>query len=136
MDDIQNLLFTYKGRISRGMLWFAMLIWVIAGVAANVVLLVVGWLLPLFLFVVLLILFLIFLLTSQAFVCIKRLHDHGKSGWWLLLYVTSSNVLPLIGQQVGLVGPIFLIAGFAIGIWMLVELIFLTGTVEIGRAHV
>lgn len=98
-------MFSFRGRIGRVQWWlgglaqlllatpFALLIgW---GVAIQNPFLVLGSLL-----------FLPVLVWSGACLTVKRLHDHDKSGWWLLLYV-----IPVIGA-----------------IWQLIECGLMAGT--------
>jgi uncharacterized membrane protein YhaH (DUF805 family) len=68
-------------------------------------------------------------------VAIKRLHDRDKSAWWLLLFALVPLILQTIAYYTDRAGAVEvrLILGLAclsIGIWFLVELGFLRGTVE------
>jgi len=79
----------FSGRSSRSAFWYWYLFEIIAGVAATLVDAILGTS-PL----VGVVLGLAILLPGIA-VAIRRLHDTGRSGWWLLLWF-----LPLIGPIV------------------------------------
>jgi len=104
---VQNMLFSFEGRISRKPYWMFMLVVIVGsiitaaidvattgqetGIASLLFLLVIIW--P--------------LLAIQA----KRWHDRDKSAWWILI-----NIIPILGP-----------------IWVLVENGFLTGTENSNR---
>ncbi len=100
--DWADLLFKFDGRINRGKFWL--------GVA---ILYVVPWLLFLiagavnssFLWVLVSLLMIVLIWPGLA-ISIKRWHDRGKSGWWILI-----GLIPLVGP-----------------IWALIETGFLPGT--------
>jgi uncharacterized membrane protein YhaH (DUF805 family) len=146
MQNIVSLLTTFRGRIGRGQYWTAVAIYI----AISIVLIALGFIMfgnsILALsgedsdgviaglvskgigFFLILVLVYIPMMISGIFVGIKRLHDRNKSGWWLLLFYFGPMVLGWIGSAIG---PewLFSLAGFAISIWMLVELGFLRGTI-------
>ena len=106
--DWKHLLFEFDGRINRAKFW--------AGIAATWALSIILWIIILvaigvnssFLWVVLGLLSLVgyvLIFWMGLAVSIKRWHDRGKSGWWILI-----AFIPLIG-----------------GIWALVETGFLEG---------
>ena len=104
MDNIdwKDFLFGFEGRINRGKFWL--------GVA---ILYVVPWLFFIlaavtessFLYILAALVLLIAIWPGLA-ISIKRWHDRGKSGWWILI-----AFVPLIG-----------------GLWALIETGFLPGT--------
>ncbi|MEA2022835.1 MAG: DUF805 domain-containing protein [Actinomycetota bacterium] len=104
MDNIDwaDLLFKFDGRINRGKFWLGLLaMWVvvaivamIAGVVNNSIVWAIFGLLYLF------------VIWPSLAINIKRWHDRGKSGWWILI-----SFIPLIGP-----------------IWALIEVGFLPGT--------
>ena len=103
-DSLTGFLF-FDGRIGRqtfglkGVLLFAVLAMVLGGVAAFIgVLSGSGGLLAVMLIAV----YIVVIWISLA-VSVKRWHDRGKSGWWVLI-----GLIPLIG-----------------GIWALIETGFL-----------
>ena len=71
----------------------------------------------------------------QYSICVKRLHDRNKPGWWMLLWY----LIPTLGGAFTSLGAGFIFGGwfyelitqiplFAVGIWMIVELGCLEGT--------
>jgi uncharacterized membrane protein YhaH (DUF805 family) len=75
---------TFSGRASRSELWWFFLFQILASLAASMVSQTLGSLVNLALF-----------LPALA-VGARRLHDIGKSGWWLLLMLTGIGLLVLI----------------------------------------
>ena len=63
----------------------------------------------------------------------KRLHDRGKSAWWLLVFWLLPSTLDRVGDRIEGVGVIFMLASIALSIWGLVEMGFLRGTVGSNR---
>jgi uncharacterized membrane protein YhaH (DUF805 family) len=57
----------------------------------------------------------------------KRLHDRGKSAWWLLVFWLLPSVLDRMGDRIEGVGIVFTLASIALSIWALVEMGFLRG---------
>lgn len=105
MDNIDwgDLFFSFDGRINRGKYWLG-----IAGIY------VVSWLLAILavavnsaaIWFVVAVVILAMIWPGLA-VSIKRWHDRGKSGWWILI-----GLIPLIGFW-----------------WVLIECGFIEGTV-------
>jgi len=113
--SISSLLWSYEGRIGRARFWFGVLLVILMGIAFGVVaallnipidtgvgpvaeeISVGGALFLLAAFVV--------LAYAQLAVYVKRFHDRGKSGWWVLI-----AFVPLIGF-----------------LWILIELGMLAG---------
>src|ERR1700681_4952524 len=92
--DWRSLLFSFRGRINRAKYWLALLVFLVA----DIVLELVGWALgdgvtfQVLSFVVNLAVFI-----ATIAVCIKRLHDRDRSGWWLLLFYARPFVFVVIG---------------------------------------
>lgn len=96
-----NLLFSAQGRISRGRFWFGMLLQVLGAGAAMVVLAVLLQTLmprtgadgvnevP---YLLLMLGWLIAMVWSGICLGVKRFHDRGKSGAWILV-----QFIPVIG---------------------------------------
>ena len=104
MDNIdwKDLLLSFDGRINRAKFWVGIaaiwvVLWLIAIVAAaanSSILWTIFFLLTLL------------VIWPSLALSIKRWHDRGKSGWWILI-----GFVPLIG-----------------GLWALIETGFLPGT--------
>lgn len=75
----------FNGRSSRSAYWYWFLFAVLAGIAANIIDLGVGA--PIVSIIVAL-----GLLLPNLAVGVRRLHDTGRSGWWILI-----GLIPLIG---------------------------------------
>jgi uncharacterized membrane protein YhaH (DUF805 family) len=121
-----NLLFTYQGRINRAKWWIAMLVYVVATLILFMLLAipVLGWIAAAVLYVA--------GVVSGVMVGIKRCQDRGTSGWWMALFIGVPVVLgvfTLFLEQGSTLSIVFSLAGFAITIWMTVELGCLRGTV-------
>jgi uncharacterized membrane protein YhaH (DUF805 family) len=125
--DWRDLLFGFSGRINRAKYWIV--------VAINFAVLLVGAGLAFFVFPVdyawlpMLAAGLLTLYVSVA-AGIKRLHDRDKTGWWLLLYYVAPGVLEAFaGESFEGVSLLLHLVGYAITIWVLVDLGILRGTV-------
>jgi uncharacterized membrane protein YhaH (DUF805 family) len=137
--DWTALLFSFNGRINRGKYWLAVLfyfaIWVVFTIVA------ISWLggfdvdrmfsfvgAGLLLWVIAIAIVLVSAWSGFA-TGIKRLHDRGKSGWWILVFWLGPSVLSGIGtMRTDSVSMLFHLAGFAVTIWAFVELGCLRGT--------
>jgi uncharacterized membrane protein YhaH (DUF805 family) len=76
---------TFRGRASRSEYWYFVLFYLIASIVANILDTAIGA--RAFSSIVLV----VFFLPSLA-AAARRLHDTGRSGWWLLL-----GFVPLVG---------------------------------------
>jgi uncharacterized membrane protein YhaH (DUF805 family) len=76
---------TFSGRARRSEYWFFALAYLIASVVANIIDQMIGT--QLFVYILALAL----LLPSLA-VGVRRLHDTGRSGWWILI-----GLVPIVG---------------------------------------
>ena len=90
MDDInwQNLLFEFRGRINRARYWIGMLVLL----AFEAVLIFVAVALDSGAFQFLAWLVLVICIWPALAISVKRWHDRGKSGWWVLI-----GFIPIIG---------------------------------------
>jgi uncharacterized membrane protein YhaH (DUF805 family) len=132
--DWQMFLFSTAGRINRAKYWLAALVYVVLSVvacivavllltstsdAAAVILYVGGGVVFLGLY------------FSAIAVAIKRLHDRDKTGWWSVPFLVLPGMLQSASS--GLVSPAtgtgLSIAAAILGIWGLVELGCLRGTI-------
>jgi uncharacterized membrane protein YhaH (DUF805 family) len=136
--DWVNLLFGTEGRINRAKYWLAvlvyLLVWMVAGAIVHAA--APRSIAPLANSLVALA-----IVVSGAFVVIKRLHDRGKLGWWLIpLHIAPGILLfggfmmalmaiPLKSADALVAGYLVSLAGLALFVWALVELACLRGTV-------
>lgn len=103
MDTInwQNLLFEFRGRINRAKYWLGLLVLLaFDAVLATVVVLADSGAFTFFAWMVAVI-----SIWPALAVSVKRWHDRGKSGWWVLI-----GLIPVIGS-----------------LWVLIECGFLAG---------
>jgi uncharacterized membrane protein YhaH (DUF805 family) len=70
----------------------------------------------------------LFGIISSIAVGVKRLHDRGKSGWWLVLFYAVPGILTAAAPPTEIAGNLLLVLSAAIEIWALVELGCLPGT--------
>jgi uncharacterized membrane protein YhaH (DUF805 family) len=138
---VREIFFGFSGRINRAKYWgysllagfvYCLLIAVLIGVGINqggkdnipliVVLIVLGVAVSILIIVV------------QVAIGVKRLHDRGKTGWWLFLYyfVPSAVQQPKVWEHPNLAPKVIavavMVAGFGIMIWSLIDLGCLRGT--------
>jgi uncharacterized membrane protein YhaH (DUF805 family) len=143
--DWQSLLFSFRGRINRAKYWLAVLVFVVA----DAVLGLLGWVLDNGVAVQILsfVVNLAVLIASIA-VCVKRLHDRDRSGWWLLLFYVGPVAVALIGgfifwaaaDAVGMSAEwsylglrLCILGGIALAIWGFVEIGCRRGTAGYNR---
>jgi uncharacterized membrane protein YhaH (DUF805 family) len=135
---MSQLLFSFSGRLNRKPYWLTTLAMIAVVIVAMILLfalaggaailtgdasgLGIGF------FLVAFIVYIPLLWVGLA-LGVKRLHDRNKSGWWLALFWLLPGVLQGIGEQIGTLGIVLMVASLAISIWGLVELGFLRGTV-------
>lgn len=107
--DWKYLLFDFNGRINRGKLWAGVgvswLITIVLVILVSIIFLGIRSNLVWLIITVLAIAAYVALIWVALAISIKRWHDRGKSGWWVLI-----AAIPIIG-----------------GIWALVETGFLEG---------
>jgi uncharacterized membrane protein YhaH (DUF805 family) len=143
--DWQSLLFSFRGRINRAKYWLAVLVFVVA----DAVLGLLGWVLDNGVaFQILSFVVNLAVLIASIAVCIKRLHDRDRSGWWLLLFYVGPVAVALIGgfffwaaaDTVGMSAEwsylglrLCLLGGIALAIWGFVEIGCRRGTAGYNR---
>src|SRR5216683_522853 len=130
--DWQSLLFSFRGRINRAKYWLAVLAFVVAGVAFQLLSFVVN----------------LAIFIASIAVAIKRLHDRDRSAWWLLLFYAGPGVFILVGgfifwaaaDTVGMSAEwsylglrLCVLGGFALVIWGFVEIGCRRGTAGYNR---
>jgi uncharacterized membrane protein YhaH (DUF805 family) len=132
---LQNAPFSFKGRASRKRYWLLTLAYLLTymlGCALFVTLAIVvdaktsDAITPVIAGVV--VLLIIILAWASSAIAVRRLHDRGKTGYWLLLYYAAPAV---ISANAGLdaAGLIFLAISLALAIWALIDLGILRGEV-------
>lgn len=142
--DLRYLYTSFDGRINRKPFWIAAVIMFAAAILLSIVIVLplsaasptMGALASLVLSLV--------LLYPAAAIGVKRLHDRGRPGFLMAVFVAPGLILQ-VGELLGLTGSQQLVAGqsiylpntlgwllnlvaLVIGIWALVTLGFLAGT--------
>jgi len=127
-------MFGASGRISRARYWRSRLIYVVAGMMTAVVLFTAAQIAAA-LFIVMIILVLIPWMIWGASFTTERLHDRGKSAWWLVVLYLMPGVLTQIGALLPLADAtgtvlekVLALAASVLTIWGFVEIGFLRGT--------
>ncbi len=134
MEDLFEFLFGASGRIGRAKYWRSVLIYIGGALMTAVILFTAaGIAAPLFVLMVVVVL-IPWLLWGFSFTT-KRLHDRGKTAWWLLMFYLVPGVLGQFantawrGGAAGMVLHYSLaLASFALTIWGFVEIGCLRGT--------
>ena len=93
--NVGYLLFGFQGRINRAKFWLAALIYFIVAGAATAV----AFMFESFDWVTVAMVILLVVLISSVAVGVKRLHDRGKSGWWLAFFYLAPAALSAIGYH-------------------------------------
>ena len=134
--NVKHYLFGFHGRATRSEWWLFILIFFAYNFAVTAICvyifgflgLLIGWVL------------MVVMLWPALAVSERRLHDRGKSGWWLLLFYLGPIVLSAV--KLAMTGDMGVIAyknptapatiislvSFAITLWALIELGVLRGT--------
>ncbi|MCQ2416310.1 MAG: DUF805 domain-containing protein [Oscillospiraceae bacterium] len=81
----------FKGRASRSDYWWAYLAVFLASMVFCFVFGLLGVVGKILLF-----LYELVLIVPSLSLCVRRLHDTGKSGWWLLLSITGIGAIVII----------------------------------------
>jgi uncharacterized membrane protein YhaH (DUF805 family) len=134
LEELFQFMFGASGRISRSSYWRSMLIYIGAGMMTAVILFT-AFQIAASLFIVVVILVLIPWMIWGASFTTERLHDRGKSAWWLLVFYVVPGLLAQIGKFLPLEEPtgmvlekVLAFAAFILTIWGFVEIGFLRGT--------
>jgi uncharacterized membrane protein YhaH (DUF805 family) len=135
MEELFEFLFGASGRINRAKYWRSLLVFSGAGLLVGVILLTAaGLAAPLFI-LMLVIVFVPWLLWGIAFHA-ERLHDRGKSAWWLLTFYAVPGVLAHLANSAWFEGTagttahfVPALAGLALSIWGFIEIGCLRGEV-------
>ena len=132
-----HLFFDFDGRANRRKFWIAVLVIV----AVKVVLAILDYATDQSRIVQALnsMLNIVMLIVAIA-VGVKRLHDRNKSGWYLLLFYFVPGVLVticyefrLFGEDTSIIPTVLWLLAFAVGVWTLVEMGCLRGTVGVNQ---
>ena len=134
MEDLFEFLFGASGRINRAKYWRSTLFFTVAGLMAAVILFTAaGIAAPLF--IIMFVLILVPWLLWGFSITTERLHDRGKSAWWLVVFYLVPGVLGQLAKTAWVAGAagtvlhyILALAGFALTIWGFVEIGCLRGT--------
>jgi uncharacterized membrane protein YhaH (DUF805 family) len=134
MEDLFQFLFGASGRINRAKYWRSVLFFILAGLMTAVILFTPPSIAaPLFIIMVVLI-FIPWLLWGFS-VTTERLHDRGKSAWWLVVFYLVPGVLGQLAKAAWHAGGagavlhcLLALAGFALTTWGFVEISCLRGT--------
>ncbi|GAA5648364.1 MULTISPECIES: DUF805 domain-containing protein [Vibrio] len=129
--SIQQLLFSFQGRVGRQTYW----LWNLAYYAAIVLFAAaVNKLFPGIAHLVLPV-FLLLVLIPDLAITAKRWHDRDKSSWWLLLNVplVVARLAVPVGEPTQMAQPdlwqtLISLASLLCGAWILVECGFLRGS--------
>jgi uncharacterized membrane protein YhaH (DUF805 family) len=137
--DWKTLLFGFKGRMNRARYWQALLAASGAMVVFMIILVAVLMaldpsdrtsILGLLPVLVLAVPMMALMTWSWAATSIKRLHDRGKSGWWMLLFFGTPILISKMAfnSHGSLAAQILEFSLFALGVWSFIELYCLRGT--------
>ena len=85
--------FQFEGRSSRGAYWFAQLFYVITSVCLAVIAAIAF---PFADYNPVSLIFDLAVFVPMLALGVRRLHDVGRSGWWLLISITIIGIIPLI----------------------------------------
>src|SRR5581483_356749 len=123
--------FSFRGRVGRARFWaMAISLWLITAVG-SVFTMMVARILPLIalIFFPLVLAFIVATLANT----VRRLHDRGKSAWWLLVFVVVPTLLSLPGEMakesadegVQMLGAACALLSVPFSFWGLIEMGFL-----------
>jgi uncharacterized membrane protein YhaH (DUF805 family) len=137
--DWLRLFFSFRGRLDRAGYWTVSLTWFGLALVAAVVWpgsgmsgLLFGGTDPVGVPAVLAA---VPALVSSLAVCVRRLHDRGKSGWWMAVFVICPllEALASLTNIVASVSVPLMILSIAIGVWAFIELACLPGSAGANR---
>jgi uncharacterized membrane protein YhaH (DUF805 family) len=125
--DWTHYLFSFKGRINRAKYWLFLVVTIVVLLVASVV----GGAAASVPGAVIAAIFASIILIYPSFaVAVKRLHDRGKSAWWLLVFYVLPALLSGVSEATASesAAMVLSVASVAISIWAIIELGFLRGT--------
>jgi uncharacterized membrane protein YhaH (DUF805 family) len=92
MEELFEFLFGASGRIGRAKYWRSVLIYIGGGLMTAVILFTAAGIAAPLLVVMIVVVLIPWLLWGFSFTT-KRLHDRGKSAWWLVVFYLVPGVL-------------------------------------------
>jgi uncharacterized membrane protein YhaH (DUF805 family) len=135
LHSLFALFFSLEGRIGRMKFWLGLLVYLLAftalwGAIYFLFLLSQSWVVIPSLEIALAIIVVLIGWFGLFAIGTKRLHDRGKSGAWMLVFMVPTLALSLLSEALGesLIAIGLSVAGFAFVIWALIELGLLRGT--------
>lgn len=135
--DWTTLLFSFQGRINRAKYWLALLVYLVLWAAFLLVAVFASagaslhtapmTILPLLAMGAALA---AFSLWSSLATAVKRLHDRNMSAWWVIPFFIIPAALDKAGDHMADTtgATIITLVSAALGIWAIVETLFLRGT--------
>jgi uncharacterized membrane protein YhaH (DUF805 family) len=134
MEELFEFLFGAGGRINRAKYWRSVLIYIGGGLMTAVILFTAAGIAAPLLVVMVVVVLIPCLLWGFSFAT-KRLHDRGKSAWWLAVFYLVPGVLGQLAEATWFGGAagvrlhsILALAASALTIWGFVEIGCLRGT--------
>lgn len=131
MDRIAPF-FSFRGRVGRREYWLTVIVsWVVLFAAGTLAAVLGG-----FGLIVAVPLFGLVLWATLA-ILVRRLHDRGRSGWWLLLMLGPVLTLSFLGAAASTAdkdaGAFFQLLSFPFSLWILIDLGCLPGKPGVNR---
>ena len=97
--DFKSLLFSFQGRIGRGPFWIGVLILIGFAIVMSIIIAVLGGGMmmspgasPNIIGIVLYLAYMVIDIWMGLALGVKRCHDRGQSGWWMLI-----TLIPIVG---------------------------------------
>jgi uncharacterized membrane protein YhaH (DUF805 family) len=133
MRDLMTTLFVFKGRIGRRRYWSLTLLYMLAFVVGCAAFMAGGIMLDAksadAVTAVMACIFVVFFLAMSVAIsgiAVRRLHDRGKTGYWLLLYYAMPSWL-MKSAGLDTAGIVFTLATLGAVIWAVIDLGVLRG---------
>src|SRR5215470_9817863 len=129
--SMTQLLFLFQGRLNRQPYWLIAIAIAVVMTLLGIFILATGFegdfgaSGPIFVIASILCLPLLWIGLAVA---VKRLHDRGKSAWWLIVFCVVPAILGGIAYLIGMAAAVLHIVSFGITVWAFVELGCLRGT--------